>query len=107
LFANDPISDPSGEVIHLRDNDAGPCGPRSRPRAATAERALIIVTRQADSLSARDSRAVQDLVTSVDPSDPVKTSLSRSRTLVRRAASASSARRVVAGPPIEWAAASS
>ena len=77
-FANDPISDPTGEAIYLRDNDAGSVwaatpGPTRRDRRSG--RWIISHTAGSTRYQHATLGLVQDLVTSVDPSDPVKTSL--------------------------------
>jgi cyclic beta-1,2-glucan synthetase len=77
-FANDPICDPTAEAIYLRDNDAGAVwaatpGPTRRDRRS----GRWIISHRAGSTRYQHATLglIQDLVTSVDPTDPVKTSL--------------------------------
>jgi cyclic beta-1,2-glucan synthetase len=77
-FANDPLSDPTGEAIYLRDEDTGEvwgATPGPLPRRADGGR---WVTRHASGVT-RFQHAVdglvQDLAVSVAPDDPVKCSL--------------------------------
>ena len=98
-FANDPISDPTGEAIYLRDNDLGSVwaatpGPTRRdPRSG---RWIIRHTAGSTRYQHATRGLVQDLVTSVDPSDPVKTSL---LTLTN---TSSDARRISVFGYVEW-----
>ena len=77
-FANDPISDPTGEAIYLRDNDAGSvwaATPGPTRRDTQSGRWIISHTAGSTRYQHATDGLVQELVTSVDPSDPVKTSL--------------------------------
>jgi cyclic beta-1,2-glucan synthetase len=77
-FANDPISDPTGEAIYLRDNDAQSvwaATPGPTRREERTGRWIISHTAGSTRYQHATDGLTQDLVTSVDPSDPVKTSL--------------------------------
>ena len=99
-FANDPISDPTSEAIYLRDNDAGSVwaatpGPTRRDRRSG--RWIISHTAGSTRYQHATDGLVQDLVVSVDPSDPVKTSL---LTLTN---TSSDVRRISVFGYVEWA----
>jgi cyclic beta-1,2-glucan synthetase len=77
-FANDPISDPTGEAIFVRDEDEGTVwGATPGPLARTAETGRWVVrhgagvTRFETALEGLE----QDLTVSVAPDDPVKLSV--------------------------------
>ncbi|HEX7797975.1 MAG TPA: glucoamylase family protein [Vicinamibacterales bacterium] len=77
-FANDPISDPTGEAILLRDEDDGAVwGATPGPLARTAQSGRWVIRHGAG--VSRFNYAVdgleQDLAVSVAPNDPVKLSL--------------------------------
>jgi cyclic beta-1,2-glucan synthetase len=77
-FANDPLTDPTGEAIYLRDEDTGEvwgATPGPLPRRADGGR---WVTRHAAGVTRFEHAVgglVQDLAVSVAPDDPVKCSL--------------------------------
>ena len=74
-FANDPISDPTGEAIYLRDEDSGAvwgATPGPLPRRADAGRWVVRhaagVTRYQHAVAGLE----QELAVFVAPDDPVK-----------------------------------
>ncbi len=77
-FANDPISDPTGEAIYVRDDDSGVvwgATPGPLPRHRDTNRWVIRhgagVTRYQHGVPGLD----QELAVMVDPTDPVKLSI--------------------------------
>ncbi len=77
-FANDPVSDPTGEVIYLRDDDTGDVWcPTPGPVPRTAESGRYVVQHSAGvSRFAHASHGVeQELAVFVDAADPLKFSL--------------------------------
>jgi cyclic beta-1,2-glucan synthetase len=77
-FANDPVSDPTGEALYLRDDETGEVwspAPGPVPRTLASGRYVV---RHAAGVSrfAHASHGIeQELAVFVDPSDPVKFSL--------------------------------
>ena len=74
-FANDPISDPTGEAIYLRDDDSGAvwgATPAPLPRRADAGRWVVRHAAGVDALSACVAGLEQELAVFVAPDDPVK-----------------------------------
>ncbi|MBP2648302.1 MAG: glycosyltransferase 36, partial [Gemmatimonadetes bacterium] len=77
-FANDPVSDPTGEALFLRDEDTGDAwSPTPGPGPRTAESGRYVVRHLAGvSRFAHASHAIeQELAVFVDAGDPVKFSL--------------------------------
>ena len=77
-FANDPVSDPTGEVIYLRDDDTGDVWcPTPGPVPRTAESGRYVVEHSAGvSRFTHASHGVeQELAVFVDAVDPLKFSL--------------------------------
>ena len=77
-FANDPIADPTGEAIFLRDNDSGAvwsATPGPIPRDSRSGRWIVRHTAGATHYEHATAHVHQHLTVSVDPSDPVKASL--------------------------------
>ena len=77
-FANDPISDPTGEAIYLRDNESGAvwsATPGPTPRDKNTSRWLIRHQAGSTRYQHATGKITQDLTVSVDPQDPVKTSV--------------------------------
>src|SRR6185295_14938399 len=77
-FANDPVSDPTGEAIFLRDNDSGAvwsATPGPVPRDSRSGRWVVRHTAGSTSYEHATAHLWQQLVVSVDPKDPVKTSV--------------------------------
>ncbi len=98
-FANDPIGDPTGEAIFLRDEESGAvwgATPAPLPRDKSSGRWVIRhqpgVTRYQHAVAGLE----QDLAVCVDPNDPVKVSI---LTLTNRSAVA---RRVSVFCYVEW-----
>ena len=77
-FANDPVTDPTGEAILLRDDDTGVVwspAPGPLPRGAEAGR-FVVRHRAGASYFARAVNGIrQEAAVFVDPDDPVKFSL--------------------------------
>jgi cyclic beta-1,2-glucan synthetase len=76
-FANDPISDPTGEAIYLRDHDSAAvwsATPGPTRRTSAGGRWLIRHTAGSTRYEHATSHIRHELVLSVDPTDPVKTS---------------------------------
>jgi cyclic beta-1,2-glucan synthetase len=74
-FANDPISDPTGEAIFVRDDDHGfvwGATPGPLPRAADSARWVIRHGAGVTQFQSAWEGLEQDLVVSVAPEDPVK-----------------------------------
>ena len=104
-FANDPVTDPTGEAIYLRDEDVGrglgrdarPAAARGRcgPLGRSATRAGV--TRYQHAVAGLE----QELAVFVAPDDPVKLSRADADQHVERAAAPQRVRlrRVVLGPP--------
>ena len=98
-FANDPVSDPTGEAVYLRDDDTGDVWcPTPGPVPRNAESGRYVVRHSAGvSRFAHVSHGVeQELAVFVDPEDPVKFSL---LTLTNRS---SRARRLSVFSYAEW-----
>jgi cellobiose phosphorylase len=77
-FANDPVSDPTGEAIYLRDNDSGAvwsATPGPLPRDRRAGRWVIRHTAGSTRFVHATATLQQELVIGVDSRDPVKLSL--------------------------------
>ncbi|MEO8482672.1 MAG: glucoamylase family protein [Acidobacteriota bacterium] len=77
-FANDPISDPTGETIFLRDNDSGAvwsATPGPTPRDGRTGRWLVRHGAGSTRYEHATRHFEHDLIVSVDAKDPVKTSL--------------------------------
>ncbi|PYQ80443.1 MAG: hypothetical protein DMG03_22770 [Acidobacteria bacterium] len=77
-FANDPISDPTGEAIFLRDEDDGTvwgATPGPLPRTADSVRWVIRHGAGVTHFQSAVEGLEQDLTISVAPDDPVKLSL--------------------------------
>ena len=77
-FANDPISDPTGEAIFLRDENDGTvwgATPGPLPRAADSGRWVIRHAAGVTHFQSAVEGLEQDLAVSVAPDDPVKLSL--------------------------------
>jgi cellobiose phosphorylase len=77
-FANDPISDPTGEAIFLRDEDGGTvwgATPGPLPRAASSGRWVIRHGAGISHFQFAVDGLEQDLAVCVAPDDPVKLSL--------------------------------
>jgi cyclic beta-1,2-glucan synthetase len=98
-FANDPISDPTGEAIYIRDEASGAAWsatPGPLPRHGDAGRWIVRhgagITRYQHAVEGLE----QELVVAVDPDDPVKVSL---LTLTN---TSSSARRLSVFGHVEW-----
>ena len=98
-FANDPISDPTGEAIFLRDDESGAAWgatPGPLPRAANHGRWVVRhaagVTRFQHAVAGLD----QELAIAVDPDDPVKVAVLALRN------TSSTPRRVSVFGYVEW-----
>jgi cyclic beta-1,2-glucan glucanotransferase len=77
-FANDPISDPTGEAIFLRDEDAGTvwgATPGPLPRSVDSGRWIIRHSAGVTHFQFAIKGLEQSLAVSVAPEDPVKVSL--------------------------------
>jgi cyclic beta-1,2-glucan synthetase len=77
-FANDPVSDPTGEVIYLRDDRTGVvwgATPGPLPRDRDANRWVIRHTAGVTRYQHAVSGLTQELAVFVDPADPVKLAL--------------------------------
>ena len=77
-FANDPITDPTGEAIFLRDDDSGAvwgATPAPLPRRANAGRWVIRHAAGATRYQHASAGLEQELAVFVAPDDPVKLSV--------------------------------
>jgi cyclic beta-1,2-glucan synthetase len=105
-FATDPVSDPSGEAILLRDEDVGTIWgalPGARPRRADGGRWLVRHS-PGQSVFAHESGGIRhELAVFVAPEDPVKLSLLtlQNRSSRPRRLSVFSYQEWVLGPPRE------
>jgi cyclic beta-1,2-glucan synthetase len=99
-FANDPVGDPTGEAIFLRDEDAGTvwgATPGPLPRSSESGRWVVRHSAGITHFQYAIEGLEQDLAVSVAPEDSVKLSL---LTLTN---TGSTARRVSAFGYVEWA----
>ena len=77
-FANDPVTDPTGEALFIRDDDTGESGRRRRARCAPRPRTARCVVRHTAGLTqfTRTTHGIaHELEVFVDADDPVKFSL--------------------------------
>jgi cellobiose phosphorylase/cellulose synthase/poly-beta-1,6-N-acetylglucosamine synthase-like glycosyltransferase len=99
-FANDPVGDPTGEAIFLRDEDAGTvwgATPGPLPRSSESGRWVVRHSAGITHFQCAIEGLEQDLAVCVAPEDPVKLSL---LTLTN---TSSITRRVSAFGYVEWA----
>jgi cyclic beta-1,2-glucan synthetase len=90
-WSNDPVSDPPGEAIYVRDDDTGECG--AQPPCRSADRGVVLrrAPRRRDTAgSSTCSTGIRlDLSSSCRLDDSVKVSvLDHSRTAMRAAVAA-------------------
>jgi cyclic beta-1,2-glucan synthetase len=77
-FANDPVSDPTGEAIYLRDEDSGEVWtptPGPVPRSGDSGRFVVRHAAGVSRFAHASHDIVQELAVFVDVADPVKFSL--------------------------------